>query len=276
MQWICYNGSFVPKEQPLFNTENRGFRYGDGVFETMKMKEGVLSLADLHFDRLFSSLKALQIIVPDELTSDHLLSNISSLCGKNSCLNAARIRLAVFREDNNQAAYALDAYPIQNADWTWENKGWRICLHPFVQKSGDAFANMKSANFLPYVMAARYAAEQEADECVVLNAQNNLCDGSKSNLFLIKENAVYTPALHQGCVSGVMRRYLIGLLKSSGYVVHQQAVNTEDLLQAEEAFCTNAIIGMRYISECPGKKFGSDQSRKIFELFLKYDPFNRS
>jgi branched-chain amino acid aminotransferase len=273
MQWICYNGSFLPKEQPVFTTENQGFRYGDGVFETMKVKDGLVSLADYHFDRLFSGLKALQIIVPDDLTLHKLLSYIAALCLKNDCERAARVRLAVFRETGNQAAFTLDAYSIENPDWTWDNKGWRICTHPFVQKSCDAFANLKSANFLPYLMAARYAVEQNVDECLVLNAQNNVCDGSRTNLFLIKGNAVYTPALHQGCVSGVMRRYLIGLLKSSGYQVHQQAITITDLLEAEEAFCTNALIGLRFISEYPGKKFTSVQARNIFDLFLKNDPF---
>ena len=165
---------------------------------------------------------------------------------------------------------------MQTADWAWDEKGWQVCIHPFLQKSCDAFANLKSSNYLPYVMAARYAAEQQADECMVLNSQNNLCDGSKTNLFLIKENAVYTPALHQGCVSGVMRRHLIGLMKSAGYEVHQQAVGVQQLLDADEAFCTNALIGMRYISGCTDKKFGSDHARQIFKLFLEQVPFHYS
>lgn len=274
MQWICLNGSFLPKEQAAFTTENRSFRYGDGVFETMKIKDGLVSLAGLHFDRMFNSLQALQMAIPERFTPDQVLSDISTLCLKNNCQGAARVRLAAFREDDNHASYTLDAYPIQNGDWAWDNKGWRICVHPFVEKSCDAFANMKSANFLPYVMAARYATEQEADECLILNARNNICDGSKTNLFLIKDKAVYTPALHEGCVSGVMRRYLIGLLKSTGFEVHQQAIGVPDLLEAEEAFCTNALIGIRHISGCAGKRFRSDHTRKIFELFLQHDPLN--
>src|SRR5687768_14640449 len=85
MQWICYNGSFLPKDQPVFTIENRNFRFGDGVFETMKVKNGNLSLPELHYDRLNAGLKALQLSIPGGLSLPNLLSKIIELCHKNNC-----------------------------------------------------------------------------------------------------------------------------------------------------------------------------------------------
>src|SRR5687767_5823363 len=241
MPWICNNGSFVPEETALFSINNRSFRYGDGIFETMKSQKGALSLATFHFDRFFSGLKTLELSVPANLSREYLIGLITELCRKNDCFHSARIRLAAFRSEDNSAAFVIEAQQYNSQGFAWAEKGWHICLHPFIQKSCDAYANLKSANFLPYVLAGRHAAAHHMDECIVLNGQNHICDGSRTNIFLIRENIVYTPALHQGCINGVMRRYLIQSMQDAGYLVRQEIVTATDLLQADEVFCTNAL-----------------------------------
>jgi branched-chain amino acid aminotransferase len=205
MNAVCFNGRFLPGDQPLFTSANRGFRYGDGLFETMKVVNGGLPLGYLHWERLFSGLRLLQI--KPGFTPEELEGNAIELCCRNNLL-AARVRLSVYREGEG-CAYLIEASPIEPASYQWKDEGLTIGIYPFARKSQDAFANLKSANYLAYVLAERYAGEQGWGEALVLNGQSNISDASKANLFLLKKGALYTPAPHQGCVLGVMRRFLI-------------------------------------------------------------------
>jgi branched-chain amino acid aminotransferase len=202
-------------------------------------------LAAYHFDRLFSGLKLLHIT--PVFTSDDLLAAVAPLCKQNDCTGLARVRIAVYRDDTNNASYLIEATGLAAGKLQWNERGWRVLLYPFARKSCDAFANLKSANYLPYVMAGQYATAHSVDECLVLNAYNRICDGSKTNLFYVKKDAVFTPALSEGCVAGVMRRAVIEHLKKLGYSVHQQTVSEEDVLLADAVFLTNAIEGVRWV-----------------------------
>jgi branched-chain amino acid aminotransferase len=129
----------------------------------------------------------------------------------------------------------------------------------------DAFSNLKSANFLPYVLAQRYAAERGVDDAVVLNAANHLCDSSKANLFCVNGKNLYTPALHQGCINGVMRRVVLQEAKQLGFRLHQDEVKEEDLVTAEEVFLTNSIQIIRWVKAYKNVTYGHTRTRQLFE-----------
>jgi branched-chain amino acid aminotransferase len=266
MKWVCHNGTTIPAQLPLFTAQNRSFRYGDGVFETIKVFQNRILLPHLHFDRLFTSLHLLQMQPGMGFTKELLEAQVLQLCTLNDCAHLARVRLAVYRSEHNQADYIIEAVPLGEEAMQWNEKGWQLELYPLARKSCDAFANIKSANFLPYVLAGMYAHEKGADEALVLNAFNHIADGSKTNLFLIQDGDIYTPALHQGCINGVMRKFVIDTLKENGYVVHQAEIDEERLLAADEVFCTNAIQGIRWVQNFGDKLYTCDQTRQIYNL----------
>jgi branched-chain amino acid aminotransferase len=265
---ICFNGEFFPASQPILTAQNRSFKWGDGIFETMKISNGKILLGEYHFDRLFLSLKMLQIQFNVSFTSENLSSLIIDLCKKNNCLALARIRLAVYRTEENLAAYLIEAIPLSNDVNSWNEKGLVIDLYPLTRKQQDAFANLKSANYLPYVLAALYAEEKKLDEAIVLNSSNFICDASKANIFLVSKQEIQTPALHQGCINGVMRRHMITGLKSLNWKIKQDEVTESDLLNADELFLTNAIHGLRWVRSFRNKSYTSQQSKSIFTTLI--------
>lgn len=262
---VCFNGEFFSAGNALLTVQNRSYKWGDGVFETMKVFSGKLLLQSLHFERLFNSLRLLQIEKGEAFTQVKLVEHVLNLCHQNNCLQQARVRLAVFRNEDNSAAYSIEAVPLDPEINKWREEGLAIALYPYARKSMDAFANLKSANFLPYVLAQRYAAEKGVDDALVLNAQNFLCDSSKANLFLLKGKNIYTPALHQGCVNGVMRRVVIEEAKRLGYRLYQDSVDEEQLRVADEVFLTNAIQLIRWVEHYKGMQYKCSQTRKIFD-----------
>lgn len=260
---ICFNGAFLPEDQPLLTASNRSFKYGDGLFETMRLDKGQIRLANYHFDRLFTGLDLLQI-GRAKLSKNELLEQCTRLCLANDCADRARIRLAVFRNNQNEAEFVIgaNAFPEQ------ENNGWTIGIYPFARKHCDAFANLKSANYLPYVMADLYAKEKAWHEAIVLNGHHKICDGSKTNIFLIKEEKIVTPALHQGCVHGVMRRFVIDGLKQKGLAIHQTEVSEEELLDADEVFLTNALRGIIWVKGFGEKQYGHSKTMEIIQSVM--------
>lgn len=262
---VCVNGKFFPADTLLLPIQNRSYKWGDGIFETAKIFDGKMLLENLHFERLFISLQLLQIEKGHALTKNNLVGQILRLCSQNNCLQLARVRLAVYRDENNVAGYSIEAIPLPQETNQWQEEGVEIVLYPFARKSMDAFANLKSANFLPYILAQRYAVERGVDDAIVLNAQNFLCDSSKANIFLVKGKNIYTPALHQGCINGVMRRVVIEEAKKLGYRIHQDEVDEEQLLAADEVFLTNAIQIIRWVEYYKNRQYDCTQARKIFE-----------
>ena len=262
---IFFNGECFPTDQPIFTALNRSFRYGDGLFETMKFYKEKLLLEDLHFERLFSSLQLLQIETAASFTRENLRKQIGDLCKKNNCEESARIRLTVYRNESNEAGYVVEAIPFDAKLNEWQSDGLHIGLYPNARKSTDAFANIKSANFLSYVLAQKYAQDNNCNDAIVLNTHNRLCDTSKANVFLVIRGVLFTPALHQGCINGVMRRTVIGEIKKLGLRLQEDEIPEELLWQADEVFLTNAIQVIRWVRLYKDKTYTCELTKEIFK-----------
>lgn len=256
----------MPTTEPLLTAQNRSFRYGDGVFETIKVYKGKILLEQLHYDRLFLSLKMLQI--ENKLNASILSEQILELCGKNNCIDLARIRLAVFRNDEGASEFVIEASPLSEEVGQWNEKGLTIGLYPYARKNADAFSNLKTANFLPYVLASLFASERKIDDAIVLNPFNNLADTSKANIFLVKKGEIITPALHQGCVSGVMRRFLLEQSKAHNYRIHQQEISEQQLIDADEVFLTNSIYDIRWVEKYRDKIYSFQKTFSMYQEII--------
>src|SRR5687768_10821071 len=97
MNSICLNGNILPADRPALMADNKSYRYGDGLFETMKVTGNNISLEAFHFERFFSGLKQMGFEIPASVTKEKLKQQILLLCEKNNCYVLARVRLSVFR-----------------------------------------------------------------------------------------------------------------------------------------------------------------------------------
>ncbi|MGZ8559798.1 MAG: aminotransferase class IV, partial [Chitinophagaceae bacterium] len=215
MNSIYLNGKLLPSDKPVLMADNKSYRYGDGLFETMKVKGKKIMLETFHFERFYAGLKQMGFDIPALLTTEKLKEQIILLCEKNNCGAWARVRLSVFRgngglyEGSNELQYVIECWPVNDPVNHLNDNGFVIDIYPHARKSCDKFSNIKSANYLPYAMAARYAKENKLNECLVLNTHDRIADGTLTNIFLIKDKKIVTPSLSEGCVGGVMRRYLV-------------------------------------------------------------------
>ncbi|MBL7748407.1 MAG: aminotransferase class IV [Chitinophagaceae bacterium] len=275
MEYININGKIVPANEPVLLASNRGYRYGDGLFETMKVVGEQVSLVPFHFERLFSSLSVLQFDVPKLFTAEKLQQEVMQLCQRNNCTSLARVRLSVSRgngglyDADKTLQYLIECWPLPELVNRLNENGLVIDIYPDARKSCDKFSSIKSANFLPYSLAAHYAKANKYNDCLVLNTQGSIADSTIANVFIIKEEVITTPALTEGCVNGVMRRHLIGGLKKGGYFIRESAVSIDDLLAADEVFLSNAIQGIRWVRQCRDSTYRNSKTVEIFTRFVK-------
>lgn len=270
MSLINVNGKLFDDNEPVLLASNRGYRYGDGLFETIKVCQGRIVLEHLHFERLFSSLSILKYKVPTFFIKERIRDEILKLCEKNKVDNLARVRMSVFRgngglyDDDSSLQYIIECWSLNESANQLNENGLVIDIYPGARKNCDQLSNLKSANFLPYSMAALYAKENRLNDCFVLNTEGNIADSTIANVFLIKDGIIKTPALSQGCVSGVMRKHLFTTLRNEGYEVLETQISNMDLKQANELFLTNAINGIRWVKQYGNTTYTNQLVVKIY------------
>lgn len=270
MEKIGFNGKWLDAGTPIASADNRGLRYGDGVFETMRLEQGRIPLASLHFDRLFSALDTLGFEPGPHFTREKLEKEILELAAKNQHTQLARVRLMVFRGDGGlyegaqSLNYSIQSWALHESYQELNSNGLVLDIFPDARKSTDPFSNLKSANFLPYVMAAHYARKNRLNDCLVLNTHDRIADSTIANLFIFKEGKYITPPLAEGCVAGVMRRYLLGRLPAWGYPVVEMPVTIQDLENADHVFLSNAVRGIQWVGRFGKSEFVQGNTKEIY------------
>ena len=281
VKYICIDGKFLEDNQPAFQANNRSYRYGYGLFETMRLHHNAILFEDLHFERLFSGIRLLKMHTGDPDFREDLVRNIKKLSELNHCNNSARVRLSISAGDggafdrNENLHWLIECQPFESFD-PRNTEGLHIDIFPDARKQADVFSHLKSANFLPYVMAAQHAREHILDDCLVLNEHSAIADASTANIFLVREGLLLTPALSEACIDGVARRYLINQtdngflqLKNTRLRMEETRINIEDLVDAEEVFLSNALHGIRWVHQFRDNSYTSSISEKIYQQYFQ-------
>ena len=272
--YLLYNGNFYLSNEPVISANNRSFRYGDGFFETMKMISGKIIFEDLHFERLLLSLQIMQFDKPDFFTPDYLLQQIQSLVLKNNHQQLARIRINFFRGDgnlheieNNQLNYIIQSWPLQQFPY-YHLQGITTGIYKEARKTSDAFSHIKSNNYLPYVMATLWSKKNNFDDALILNCHNRIAEATTSNIFIVKDDVIKTPALSEGCVAGVTRHFLLSCMKKDNIRIEETKITIDEVMNADEIFLTNTGWHIKWIQQCGNKPYTNKTSEFLYEQYI--------
>jgi len=275
MGHFIFNGKFFKEATAIAGPGNRGLRYGDGVFETMKLLNGNLVLADGHFARLWKGMQMLGFEIPKLMSPEKFTEEIQALAKKNGQEKKARIRLQVFRGDGglydktgSQLNYCIECWELAGDNDSLNSNGLELGIYTAARKSCDVLANLKHCNFLPYALAALHAKKEKWNDALLLNQYERICDSTIANIFFIKNGELFTPALSEGCVAGVMREQVIASLKDTHWKVNETTLTIEALLQAEEVFLTNSIYNIRWVKSIGNIAYTNTLIQKIYSMVL--------
>ena len=270
-KFVSYNGKFLAEGSSFVSAADHSYRYGDGLFETMKIMDGKILCRQQHFERLLQGLRILKFTVPILFTEQKIADQIVQLCKKNHCEASARVRLSVSRgrgglyDCDNNFSYLIECWPLEVQGLN-EN-GLIIDVFPDARKSMDVFSNIKSANYLPYVMAAVWAKENKLNDALILNSHDRICDATIANIFWVKDEKIFTPPLTEGCVGGVMRAKILefGIGNSElGFPIEEFVLTERILLDADEVFLTNVTTGLRWVKQFRNKTYTNSIASKVF------------
>ncbi len=271
-QFINFNGSIISSDHQIFPISNRGFRYGDGLFESMRYMNGKLKFPDLHIDRVLKGMKVLKLENSFYLDSWLLREKVDELARRNKIGPNARFRLTVFRDsgglyspDSNKMAYVLESQSLDESQYTFNNKGLIIDVYDELTKPINILSNLKTCNSLIYVLAGIFKNQYILDEAMILNQHGFLCESISSNVFVVYDRKLYTPSLNEGCIGGVMRQVVMRLAKENGIELVEAQVNPDILNEADEVFITNAAKGIQWVMGYNSKRYFNEMSKFLSE-----------
>ncbi len=264
---INFNGELLFEENIKISHQNRGFKYGDGVFETIKISNNRVVFWEDHYFRLMASMRMLRMKIPMEFTLELLEKEILKTIAVNDEAKSYRARLNVYRKDGglytpktNEIDYLIDVKPT---NYTTKDVYKVDVFKDFYNYSG-LLSTIKTNNRMINTLASIYAKENDLDNCVLINEKKGVVEVTNANIFVLKGSTVKTPALTEGCIKGVARKKVIEIiLKNEAYTLEETMISPFEIQKADEVFITNAIIGIQPVTHYKKKKFTSEFSSKI-------------
>jgi branched-chain amino acid aminotransferase len=263
--WVNHNGQLSKK--PSVSIKNRSFRYGDGLFESVRLFQGKVFNRAAHEERLSKGIKTLHLSLPISLSE--LFDQIESLALKNALVNGAKGRLVVYRAasglyspTSNEAAFLIEV--DREAAPTFELQAIdSIGIYREHLKPANALSTIKSNNALLYVLAGIHKREQSWDDILLLNEKGHLVEANSSNLFVRVGDKCFTPPLTEGCLDGTMRALLLSL-----FDFKEQVITLDDLAQSDEIFLTNSG-GVSAVTSWEGKVMQESISHEVVKQLNK-------
>lgn len=275
-QLLFLDGQFYRDDKLFVGAGSRGLRYGDGLFETMKVNRGQVQLGDWHMERLFAGLRLLEFELPGYFTPHYLLDKVQQLAHRNGHSALARVRLMVYRGNgglydpaNHYPHHVIQTWALPEANHEWNENGLVLGIHRKAFKAPDLLSNCKTNNYLPYIMGALEASKQKWNDAIVLNAYGRVCDATIANIFARIDGRWVTPALTEGPVAGIMRKYLLDKMRTAGEPVSEQPITIEELMTAEEVFLTNSSYGLRWVRFVADRKLGCEAGQSVYRHHIQ-------
>lgn len=272
---INLDGFLYDEEEKIFSINNRAFKFGDAVFETIRVINGKPVFIDDHFERLKKGMDVLRMKnIP--LTFDKLKEQIEHLILKNNIKKGGRVRITVFRVSeglytpkNDTKSYVIEAIPIAENLFELNNKGLTIDIYNEIVLFKTPLSQIKTTNKIPNILTGIYKTENNLGDCLLINQHNRIVEAISSNVFLYKNNTLYTPAIDEGCIAGITRKKIIEVAQKMNINVIEGMITASMLLQADELFLTNSIAGIKWVETYRSRNYTNETTLKILVNFNK-------
>ena len=268
---INFNGKILDESDQLSN--NRGFLYGDAVFETLKIVNNKILFWEDHYFRLMSSMRIIRLDIPETYTPDFLKENIIKIHQKKSLTGNSRVRITVFRyssgkyrPESNTSSFIISSEELKESNYILNNGDYKVDLFKDFYLDNQLISSIKSNNKIINVVASIYSNENGLENCILLNKNKMVVEFINSNIFTVNQGKIYTPKLSSGCLNGVMRKNLINILRLNSFQVFEEDISTFDLTKSDEIFGTNIIQGLFSVTNYRNKYYSNSISLKILNL----------
>lgn len=270
---VNYNGSLVALNTVPIGQLKRGLHYGDGLFETMRMREGKILFIEDHYFRLMASMRILRMPIPMEFTPEFLLEQCRSLSTHFGYENA-RLRLQVVRngfgkytpEQSTGVNWWIEIEPLTEKEYVLNEQGLTADLFKDHYLQAGLLSTVKSTNALPYILSGIYAAENGLDTVLLVNDQKMVVEANYGNLFMVLGDKLITPPLEDGALRGVFRKNMLEWAKELNLTLEERSISPFDIQKADELWITNVVRGIEWIGQYRKKSFSNTKAKEALNL----------
>jgi len=269
---INLNGTLYNKSAEILNSNNRAFKYGDGLFETIKIKNLKVYFVEDHYFRLMASMRMLRMEIPVNFTLEFFESELLKTAEQNNLKNA-RTRFTVFRKDGglykpltNKIDYLIEASELNSVI----KENYTIDIFKDYYIYSGLLSTIKTTQKITNVLASIYASENEFDNCILVNEKKQVVEAINGNIFVVNGNLIKTPPTSEGCIKGIARKKIIEIIsKIEKYTLEEAVISPFDLQKADEIFISNVIIGIQPVLVYKKTVFKTDVSEELTFEFNK-------
>lgn len=270
-KFCILNGHLISIYEPSVAFNNRAFRYGDALFESIRLCNSKIMFLRDHITRLKLGMTVLRMNLPAEFNTENINELILELLKQNKQSSNARIRLTVYRNeggyyspDTNDISFLIETEEISDA-YLLNQKGFWIDIYSEIKKPINKLSGLKTANALIYVMAGLAKQSMKLDECFLINEKGTICESISSNIFVVKNGTICTPPLSDGCLEGVMRKQILEIASQHKILAFENTVTVNTLMNGDEVFLTNSVKGIQWVGQFKQKFY----TNKLSQFFIE-------
>ena len=269
---VNFNGTLLEKETFHLSLHNRGFSYGDSLFETIRVERGQLYFIEDHYFRLMASMRMIRMEIPMSFTLDYFEKQLLDLIAMVGVDTVFKVKCTVYRKEGglytpstNAIEFLMEAFEGDVS----RKESYRIDVYKDHYVTSGLLSTLKSSNRLLNVLASIYAKENDFDTCVLVNEDKKIVETTNANIFLVKGKSIQTPKLLDGCIKGVARKKMIEILEQHpSYVIEEVSISPFDIQKADEVFVTNAIVGVQPVTNYRKKTYSTEIGLELASSFL--------
>lgn len=273
--FVYLNNRIVPASEAKVSVFDHGFLYGDGIYETMRVYDGVVFMLDEHIERLYRSASLIGLNIPKKI-SDIKISIYETL--KANSLTNAYVRLTVSRGYGpigldpdlcREPTFVVVTTAFKSYPRSYYNDGVRLIISSVRRNLREALnPQIKSLNFLNNILAKIEAKQADAYEAIMLNASGYLTEGTISNIFFVIDGILCTPSVECGILDGITRQIVIDLAVKNGIEVREGEFTPDALHLSSEIFITNTTIEVMPVNRIDKKEVAVGEISRL--LLKKY------
>ncbi len=270
MDKVFLNDKVVDAADAKVSANDSGFLYGMGLFETMRCKDGKVFAIDAHMERLFDSAKELDL--DNTYTKEYVKDAIGKTLEANE-LKDARLRLTLtggpMSQEVPESTLLITVTEFVPYPDEYYQKGVTIVLTDRRQNAQNPLNRHKTTNYFARLLALNEARKKKAGEALWFSTENFLAEGCISNVFVVKDGVVQTPGLDTPVLPGIMRKTVIEAAVKEKMTVEEGPLVISDLLEADEVFLTNIIMGVLPVTGAEAKTIGDGKPGEVTKKLLE-------
>ncbi len=272
--YIFLNGRIIPVTEGSISPGDRGFLYGDGIFETLRSYKGEPFKLAEHLERMRCSAEKLRIL--PEYSNAEISETITKLLEKNS-VQDAYIRITLSRGEGGSALQMSDglrstiliqAKSFTHYDEKLYNEGMYLAVSGHRRSTTNPICRHKTTNLLASILLKEEAGSKSAHDSIVLNTDGDVAECIVSNIFMVNNGNVITPSLDTNILPGITRSTVLDICQNSGIPAREECFKIETLIKADEVFITNSLMEIMPVSKIEDNKIGKVVPGKITQQLM--------